>query len=54
MTTARRIFAPEERLSILQEGEREGQFPLRYGNIKLHHHFMPDGNTNILRKAFTD
>lgn len=25
MTTARRKFTPEERLSILQEGEREGQ-----------------------------
>jgi transposase-like protein len=25
MTTSRRKFTPEERLSILQEGEREGQ-----------------------------
>ncbi len=28
MTTTRRKFTPEERLSILQEGEREGQTKL--------------------------
>jgi len=32
MTNERRKFAPEDRLSILQEGEREGQ-QLPSGNI---------------------
>jgi putative transposase len=50
MTTTRRKFTPEERLSILQEGEREGQAstirkyhiaPSLYGRWK--HKYLHDG-----------
>jgi len=50
MTATRRKFTPEERLSILQEGEREGQAStIRKYNIapswyaKWMHKYLHDG-----------
>ena len=50
MTTTRRKFTPEERLSILQEGEREGQsLAIRKYNIapslnaRWKHKYLHDG-----------
>jgi putative transposase len=52
MTTTRKIFMPEERLSILQEGELEGEA----ATIRKYHIapslFMHDGNINICMMVF--
>ena len=53
MTKQRRKFTPEDRLSILQEGEREGQAST-IRKYQLHLPCMHDGNVNIFRKAFMD
>ena len=43
MAKIKRKFTPEERLSILQEGHREGQ-AARYESIILRPPCIPDGN----------
>jgi len=43
MTRTRRNFTPEERLSIIQEGEREGH-SITLRKYQLHHRYMPGEN----------
>ncbi|MDQ3016674.1 MAG: hypothetical protein M3R25_08150 [Bacteroidota bacterium] len=53
MSKARRKFTPEEKHSILQEAERQGQTETA-GSIIWHPQYFLIGRRTIYRKARTD